>query len=572
MSTDRLYGNWLPAAQRFALRGIGWKGVSLAVGAYFAAVLLAQYSLRVGVALVLTASVGILLAGVRIGGTSVAGHGVAVLQWRTAQRGGAVRHTAVTSHGWALHGPLAQTRMVDVHAGGGPYGAVHDPSSPPARSHAAARLHGGRPQRRCRDTTPPSPGGNAGSKASAGTPRSLQRSPSSRRHRPPAPNSRPPCPAASAPEAPPDCAALMATLVAAQPGGRRTYRHPPHARLRPAQPGTPRSAAIAARQGIDAYLPLLDRSVTGLESALDGCGVTVLGRATAGPARGRRPGRVRPRGRRRGRAGASTDATGRGPGVGAAPGLRRRSSTRDAYAHDTGTSASFVWAPAPRQLVAVDRARRAHPARAAPQARHLHLRADPRRSTRWTLQPPSQRGQRLAADGLADCPSSAGPGPRRTSGTPRAAEQATREVAAGAGWIAQTVSVTVTVLDEADLPAAIAELEHAAGGSQLRLRRLHRTQAAGFLAGLPAGLSLHRAHPAVVPMIRWSPLTRAAGRRPGALGLRGDDDADGRAVPVRRRLRGARDRRPVGRHLGTHEVVCCDPFAWHEAGLTPTSA
>jgi hypothetical protein len=24
---------------------------------------------------------------------------------------------------------------------------------------------------------------------------------------------------------------------------------------------------------------------------------------------------------------------------------------------------------------------------------------------------------------------------------------------------------------------------------------------------------------------------------------------------------------PVGRHLTSHEVVCCDPFAWHEAGL-----
>ena len=24
---------------------------------------------------------------------------------------------------------------------------------------------------------------------------------------------------------------------------------------------------------------------------------------------------------------------------------------------------------------------------------------------------------------------------------------------------------------------------------------------------------------------------------------------------------------PIGRHLGSHEVVCCDPFAWHQAGL-----
>ncbi len=72
----------------------------------------------------------------------------------------------------------------------------------------------------------------------------------------------------------------------------------------------------------------------------------------------------------------------------------------------------------------------------------------------------------------------------------QAAEQSAYEVAAGAGWIAQTVTATITVLDEADLRAAIAELEQAAGASQLRLRRLFELQAAGFAAGLPAGLSL----------------------------------------------------------------------------------
>jgi hypothetical protein len=47
------------------------------------------------------------------------------------------------------------------------------------------------------------------------------------------------------------------------------------------------------------------------------------------------------------------------------------------------------------------------------------------------------------------------------------------------------------VLDEAQLPTAVAELEQAAGASQLRLRRrLYELQTAGFHADLPAGLHL----------------------------------------------------------------------------------
>jgi hypothetical protein len=82
------------------------------------------------------------------------------------------------------------------------------------------------------------------------------------------------------------------------------------------------------------------------------------------------------------------------------------------------------------------------------------------------------------------------PGTAQDERDTEAAEQATYEVAAGAGWIAQTIMLTVTVLDELDLPAAVAEVEHAAGASQLRLRRLYELQAAGFVAGLPVGLSL----------------------------------------------------------------------------------
>ena len=40
------------------------------------------------------------------------------------------------------------------------------------------------------------------------------------------------------------------------------------------------------------------------------------------------------------------------------------------------------------------------------------------------------------------------------------------------------------------MATAVAELEQAAGASQLRLRLLYEVQAAAFYAGLPAGLHL----------------------------------------------------------------------------------
>jgi hypothetical protein len=238
--------------------------------------------------------------------------------------------------------------------------------------------------------------------------------------------------------------------------------------------------------GITAYLPLLAHAVGGLESTLDGCGVTVLGRATAAQLAGAirvafdpaRSGTVE--------LALSSPNTDVPPWEYCGPTTARED--RDAYTHDTGTSVSFIWAQAPRQLVGstvLDAL--ARPGRHRKRFTCTYL-ATPATQTmdaataqvrwRWLAQMVSQLpviGRASTAQDERDA---------------AAAEQATREVAAGAGWVAQTVAVTVTVLDDADLPAAIAEVEHAAGVSQLRLRRLTELQAAGFLAGLPAGLSL----------------------------------------------------------------------------------
>lgn len=68
------------------------------------------------------------------------------------------------------------------------------------------------------------------------------------------------------------------------------------------------------------------------------------------------------------------------------------------------------------------------------------------------------------------------------------AQRAAREEAEGAGLGRFTLWVTTTVTDEADLPAAVADVEQRAGQSKLRLRRVRGAQAAAFAAGLGVGI------------------------------------------------------------------------------------
>jgi hypothetical protein len=161
----------------------------------------------------------------------------------------------------------------------------------------------------------------------------------------------------------------------------------------------------------------------------------------------------------------------------------------DAYEHDSGVSASFVWASAPRQFVpstVLDTLSRPGSFRKRVVSTYVPTLAQ----HAMTAASARQRGQRLTA-AFSRMPVIGRARTAQDEQDSRAADQAAAEVALGAGWVAQTISVTVTVLDEADLPAAVAEVEQAAGRSQLRLRRLAQNHAAGFMAGLPAGLDLH---------------------------------------------------------------------------------
>ncbi|TDB69318.1 SCO6880 family protein [Micromonospora sp. KC721] len=71
-----------------------------------------------------------------------------------------------------------------------------------------------------------------------------------------------------------------------------------------------------------------------------------------------------------------------------------------------------------------------------------------------------------------------------------AAEQAAEEEATGAGVTRFTVLVTATVADEKHLDEATGIIQARAGEARLALRPMYGCQAAGFAAGLPAGVVL----------------------------------------------------------------------------------
>jgi hypothetical protein len=488
MSDERLYGNWL-RPQRLSIRGIGLRTAAIAVTGYLAGLVVLQYDLRAGLAILAGCGLLTLAAGIRIGGTTVTGWVTDALRWRWAQHTGTTVQRAQQPDGSRqLPGPLARTRLLDLTSPnddlGGGVGAVHDPvtrritvtmkvaatgadlTDTADQDAAVARWErwleslGRRPDIafvQVTVETAPQPG----TQLAAQIRRRL------------------------APSAPQDCRALMTNLATDSPAlaARTDTRISVTFDLRA---WDHQAGRAGRRDGVRAYLPPLGRAVADLHAGLDGCGITVLGPATADELSGTMLAAFDPA-----RAGAiDWVLASRKPDLPtwADLGPATAREYRDAYRHDSSTSASFVWAQAPRQLVpstvlaAIARPGRfrkrvtvtyvATPASAAMDAATAQVRG------RWLAQSLSQLpviGRATTAQDERDA---------------AAAEQATREVAAGAGWIAQTLLVTTTVLDERRLQAAVTDLEHAAGTSQLRLSRLYELQAFAFYAGLPVGQHL----------------------------------------------------------------------------------
>jgi hypothetical protein len=280
------------------------------------------------------------------------------------------------------------------------------------------------------------------------------------------------------PTAPPSAIAILRELVNTAPAASAdvdtrvsiTFRHPTH----------------LATDDTTAALGEIGRLLPGLQNSLGGCGVVVLGRATAADLAGIV--RVAYDPIMRGdvdrmlalRGGAELarwlDWDTAGP-VSAEEHF-------DRYEHDTGVSVSWAWHEAPRQSVHADVLSRLlapgpyakrvtllyRPLPAAEAARTVErevnaaaFRASPNRA---------QRRDESARDA-----------------TDRArAQRAAFEEAVGAGIGFMSVLVTVTVTEPDQLARAVADIEARADIAKVRLRRMHASQAAGFALTLPCGL------------------------------------------------------------------------------------
>jgi hypothetical protein len=284
--------------------------------------------------------------------------------------------------------------------------------------------------------------------------------------------------ASLSPDAPAAARQIMTAVAAAAPDAaadtavRVSVTFDP--RQDPARPGDLTAAAASAT-----------RTLHGLTAMLGTCGVAIDGLATAADIAGAVRAAFDPAARGEvsrilsgpGRAADGTltwlDA---GP-VGAAE-------LADAYQHDSGMSVTWAWHEAPRQNVtSAVLARLASP---GPYPKRLTLQYRPfsaAAATRTIEAEVNAAGFRDAYHRKTGRDATA----RDSYDTARAA-QAAAEEASGAGVVLIGLYVTVTVMDGAELPRAVAATETAAEGARIRLRRMYHSQAAGFAATLPCGI------------------------------------------------------------------------------------
>jgi hypothetical protein len=280
-----------------------------------------------------------------------------------------------------------------------------------------------------------------------------------------------------APDGPAAARRILRDLVAASPAAAADVQTSVSLTFDPyASPARPRT--------LDDALVEVDRALPGLQDGLGGCGVTVLGRATADELAGMVRAAFDPHSRgdvARLLAPSRDGDTGLGLLGWNTAGPVSTVEHRDRYVHDGATSVSWAWHEAPRQPVHHDVL-----------ARLVAPGVYPKRVTLLYRPLPAAQAARLVENEVNAAQfreayrrvRKLDPKARDVADHERAL-QAAREEALGAGLGMVSLFVTVTVLDDADLGKAVADVESRAESAKIRLRRVWGAQAAGFAATLP---------------------------------------------------------------------------------------
>ncbi|MFI0484359.1 SCO6880 family protein [Actinomadura sp. 9N215] len=244
----------------------------------------------------------------------------------------------------------------------------------------------------------------------------------------------------------------------------------------------PKASSISPKDLFDAVAEL-GRTLDGLASRLGGCGVSVLGRATAAEIAGAVRTAFDPQAR--GEVNRLLTRPGREDVLSwDDAGPVAATEYTDRYEHDGGVSVTWAWHEPPRQNVRSDVLARLVAPGPFPKRVTLQYRAMPAAAASRVLQQEvnaaafrSQFRRRTGRDETA-----------RDSWDSARARQAAAEEAMGAGVCLVSMYATVTVTDPDRLRRAVAHVESSADSAKIRLRRLWGSQAAGFATTLPCGI------------------------------------------------------------------------------------
>ena len=474
----RTYGGWR-RSRGVGLFGLGPTSTLVVLGSVLAVILAASISLLTALALTPVAAVIIGSVVVRINGLSLADLLVERLRWWWAVLRGYTSYRAgvMIDHprAWQLPGVLAPTQLLTVEDGfGGHYGLVWDQRT----GLLTATL-------RCASTSTwlANPGDADTWVANwGGWLASLGYLPMVRwvtvtTDTAPDPGSTLTDTVAEriSPTAPTPARELLDALVQSSPRAAADVDTRVSITFDPqASAEKPRDLAEAVGE--------VGRLLTGLQSSLASCGVTVLGRASAAALAGIVRTAFDPNSR--GEVNRLLETNDPTMLTWADAGPIAAEEYRDHYEHDSGISVSWAWQEAPRQAVRSDvlarlvapglHAKRVtllyRPFSAGDAARVLQNQVN---AAQFRAQLAAKQGRDATARDVADR---------------QRAEQAAAEEASGAGVCLVSLYLTVTVTEPDELRKAIADAEARADTAKIRLRRMWRSQAAGFAVTLPCGV------------------------------------------------------------------------------------